>query len=247
MTKKAPKAYKDQQFLNSREARTLRIMAEYLEPEARLKKFNIQHTVVFLGSARLKPDGRRTIDKAYWVAEELAYRLAVLSHEMELTGKNFCICTGGGPGIMEAANRGANRAHANTIGYNISLPMEQEPNDYLTPELNFEFHYFFMRKLWFMYHAKAVVVFPGGFGTLDELFEVLTLVQTQKLNKRMIPILLYDKEFWDEIININKLVEHRLISREDRDLIQFFSSADEGFEIIKSKLGKMIASVNHVK
>ncbi|RJP25454.1 MAG: LOG family protein, partial [Deltaproteobacteria bacterium] len=195
MTTKAPKAYNNRDFLNSRDARTVRILCEYLEPEKRLDECDVSNTVVFFGSARSGPDGTtgERMHKYYWAAEELAFRLASWSKTLTRKEHAFHVCTGGGPGVMEAANRGARRAGADTIGYNISLPFEQFPNEYITESLNFEFHYFFMRKLWFLYHAKAIIVFPGGFGTFDELFEVLTLKQTKKLEKTEIPILLYDE------------------------------------------------------
>jgi uncharacterized protein (TIGR00730 family) len=198
---KFQKAYDNACFMHSREARTLRILAEYLEPEKRFHDLNVFHSVVFFGSARIKPNqkDRHDLKKYYKAADEFAYRLALFSRELEKdTGSGFYVCTGGGPGIMEAANRGASRAKDLTIGLNISLPFEQHPNRYISPELNFEFHYFFMRKLWFLHHARAIVVFPGGYGTLDELFETLTLVQTRKLDNTDIPILLYDTCFWKD-------------------------------------------------
>lgn len=241
---RAPKAYKNIDFLNSRKARPLRIMSEYLEPEKRFEDNNIRHTVVFFGSSRIRPDKEDAHDtkKYYHAAEEFAYRLACWSKELEAeTAKNgFVICSGGGPGIMEAANKGARRANAVTIGLNITIPAEQTPNDYISPELNFEFHYFFMRKLWFLYHAKALVVFPGGFGTMDELFEVLTLKQTHKLEKFELPILLYDKAFWQDLFIFPKLVEYGLISPEDVNLFHFFDSPDEGMTLLKPLLEKMI-------
>jgi hypothetical protein len=164
---------------------------------------------------------------------------------MAREGRGFHICTGGGPGIMEAANRGAHRAGEKTIGLNISLPFEQHPNKYISPELNFEFHYFFMRKLWFLYHAKALVVFPGGFGTMDELFETLTLVQTQKLEKKHIPILLFDREFWDSVINFRKLADMNFISPEDLKLFHFFDSPEEGVEYLRPRIEKLITRINH--
>ncbi|MFH0974835.1 MAG: TIGR00730 family Rossman fold protein [Spirochaetota bacterium] len=240
--KKAKAAYLNADFLTSREARTIRITSEYLEPEKRFEEMNIFHTVVFFGSARTK-DNKES--KSYWAAENFAYKLAEWSKELEKNGEGFYIMTGGGPGIMEAANRGANRAGAKTIGLNISIPFEQQPNKYISPELNFEFHYFFMRKLWFLYHAKALIVFPGGFGTLDELFETLTLLQTRKIEKGNIPILLYDREFWEGLINFRKLVDEDLISSEDLNLFHFFDDLDEGFNFLKPRLEKFINKVNH--
>jgi len=248
MTVKSPKAYNNREFLSSRDARTVRILCEYLEPEKRLEENSVVNTVVFFGSARTGPDtgDRHDTRKYYWAAEELAFRLAEWSKSQKRAEHTFHICTGGGPGIMEAANRGARRADAKTIGYNISLPFEQFPNDYITPELNFEFHYFFMRKLWFLYHAKALIVFPGGLGTMDELFEVLTLKQTKKLEKSEIPILLYDRDYWTRLINFDLMVDYGFISPEDLNLIHFFSSPEEGFLYLKKRLVKMIDDVNDI-
>jgi uncharacterized protein (TIGR00730 family) len=241
MGKKTQKAYKNAEFLNSRDARVIRILSEYIEPEKRFEEMGIRHTVVFFGSSRISPKKGSKMSKYYWDAEEFAFSLAQWSKELEPEGNGFYICTGGGPGIMEAANRGAYRAKSKTIGLNISLPMEQTPNKYITPKLNLEFHYFFMRKLWFLYQAKALVFFPGGFGTLDELFETLTLVQTGKIDKKGIPILLYDKSYWDEILDIKKLIKYDLISKTDYDLITFFSSPSEGVEILKSRMKNLFA------
>ena len=240
--KRAPKAYKNLDFLRSRDARTLRILAEYIEPEKRFVEENINHTVVFFGSARIdeNSDGLYNTKNYYWAAEEFAFKLAKYSKEMKANGKSFTICTGGGPGIMEASNRGAKRAKSKSIGLNISLPHEQAPNDYISRDLNFEFHYFFMRKLWFLYHAKAIIFFPGGYGTMDELFETLTLVQTKKMEKVRLPILLYDKNFWNQVINFKRLVDMKFISEEDAQLIHYFSSADEGMDYLKPKLKKSI-------
>jgi uncharacterized protein (TIGR00730 family) len=168
--------------------------------------------------------------------EELAYRLTSWSKSLK-KGNKFVICSGGGPGIMEAANKGAHRAKGFSLGLNISLPFEQFPNKYISPNLNFEFHYFFMRKFWFAYLAKALVIMPGGFGTLDELMELLTLVQTEKLMKKM-PILMYGKKFWSKVINLEALAEYRVISHNDLKLIKFVDSVDEAFDYLKKELGK---------
>jgi uncharacterized protein (TIGR00730 family) len=217
-------AYENTEFLRSREARMLRILSEYLEPEKRFHKNRILHTVVFFGSARIKEDNHY-----YIAAEEFAYQLTKLSKSFQKeVGKKFYICTGGGPGIMEAANRGARRGGEKTIGLNIELPYEQHSNPHITPELNFEFNYFFMRKFWFLYHAKAIVVFPGGFGTLDELFETLTLRQTNKIEKFDLPILLYDREYWESLINFQKMADMGLISQSDINLIHYFKDINEG-------------------
>lgn len=237
--KKAAKCYRNAAFLNSGSARSLRILAEYLEPKKRFADHLVTHTVVFFGSARVRPGGSSPNPSSpshYEAAEDLAFRLGKLSLAQEKGVTDFAICTGGGPGIMEAANKGASRAGVPSIGLNISLPLEQNPNDYITPCLNFEFHYFFMRKLWFLYHAKAIVFFPGGYGTLDELFETLTLVQTRKYDKYQIPILLYDRDYWLDLINFDKLINEGYISEEDTDYLNFFNSVEEGMNLIKPLL-----------
>lgn len=250
------KAYEDQDFIHGRDGRAVRILAEYMEPDARFRAFNIADTVVFFGSARVLPEkeaasrleaARRhggDIDGAeravamsiyYEAARTLAYRLTQWSKTLEGSQRRFVVCTGGGPGIMEAANRGASEAAGINIGLNISLPHEQHDNPYITRELNFEFHYFFMRKFWFTYLAKALIVFPGGFGTLDELFENLTLVQTGKIRKHL-PIVLFGKKFWDAVINFKPLVEAGTISAEDLDLFLVTDSLDEAFDHVTAVL-----------
>ena len=246
--KKMQTAYENMEFMRSREARIIRIMSEYIEPETRFRDMKIRHTVVFFGSARIEADDRngRDMSRYYHAAADFAFSLANLSREIEAeTGSPFYICTGGGPGIMEAANLGATRAGMPNIGLNITLPFEQTPNKYITPELLFNFHYFFMRKLWFLYQAKAIVIFPGGFGTLDELFETLTMVQTRKMEKINIPILLYDREFWEGLINFDRLVEGGLISPEDLDLFSYFSNAEEGMEILRPKLIEIMKNIRY--
>ncbi len=244
---KSPKAFENPSFLNSREARTIRILAEYLEPEKRFEELNVFHSVVFFGSARIRPKqkNKHNLARYYQAAEEFAYRLAMYSREIEQeTGNGFYICTGGGPGIMEAANKGAARAGELNIGLNISIPFEQMPNKYISPELNFEFHYFFMRKLWFLYQARAIVVFPGGFGTFDELFEALTLVQTRKLENVNIPILLYDRKFWKDLVNFDKLIDYGLISPGDMNLIYFFDSVEQGMDYLRPKLKEVMKNIH---
>jgi hypothetical protein len=240
---KPPLAFEDKEFLTSREARTIRILSEYIDPETKFKKHGIKNTVVFFGSARIHPGKETKMSKYYWAAEEFAFALANYSKELRKEGNDFFICTGGGPGIMEAANRGARRADEKTIGLNISLPFEQHPNEYISDELNFEFHYFYMRKLWFLYQAKALIVFPGGFGTMDELFETLTLIQTQKIEKGNIPVLLYDKAWWERLYNFQQLVDDELISAQDLNLFKFFNSTEEGLEILKPKIKDLIIHV----
>lgn len=238
--KKAPLSYHDSEFLDSKQARPIRILSEYLNPERRLAEYQIKHTIVFFGSARI---GRRKDDPMqhyYDTAEELAFQIASWSQEQTDPEKKVYICTGGGPGIMEAANKGANHAGEKTIGLNISLPFEQQPNPYVSPELNMEFHYFYTRKLWFLYHAKAIIAFPGGFGTLDELFETLTLIQTKKIEKPFLPVLLYDKEYWQNLINFDSLVKNGLIGEKDLELIQFFDSPQEAMDILKPAVTELI-------
>jgi uncharacterized protein (TIGR00730 family) len=211
-------AYHDETFLDSDEARPLRILAEYLEPLHSFRQARIHDTIVFFGSARLGEDG--PLGRYYAEARELARLCTEWSKSLPPGVRRFIVCSGGGGGIMEAANRGASDARGRTVGLNIGLPHEQRPNAYVTRELSFEFHYFFMRKLWFAHLARAMVAFPGGFGTLDELMEMLTLSQTRKLDRR-IAILLYGSSYWKEIINFDALVRHGMIAREDLALFQF--------------------------
>jgi uncharacterized protein (TIGR00730 family) len=241
------KAYKNPDFINSKDARIIRILSEYIHPESKFKKMEINHTVVFFGSARINPEHDNFGTAEYYnTARKFSSGLAEYSKELlKETGETFYICTGGGPGIMEAANRGARDAGVRTIGLNISLPFEQYPNPYISENLSFEFHYFFMRKLWFLYHAKAIVVFPGGFGTFDELFETLTLIQTRKMSDQIITVMLYDKNYWYDLINFQKLVDTGMISPEDLDLLHFFNSIEEGLQFLKPKLKDLIATVDH--
>jgi uncharacterized protein (TIGR00730 family) len=213
-----PLAYKDADFLDSDDARSLRILAEYLQPLRTFRREHINDTIVFFGSARLREDG--PLGRYYVEARELARLVTEWSKGLPLGSQRFIVCSGGGGGIMEAANRGAADARGKTIGLNIGLPHEQRPNPYITRGLSFEFHYFFMRKLWFAHLARALVVFPGGFGTLDELTEILTLAQTRKLDRK-IAIVLYGSSYWNEILNFEALVRHEVIGREDLDLFHF--------------------------
>ena len=213
-----PLAYKNERFLDSDDARPLRILAEYLEPMHAFQRERVRDTIVFFGSARLTSEG--PLGHYYDAARELARLVTTWSKSLPPHAHRYVVCTGGGGGIMEAANRGASEAGGKTIGLNIGLPHEQKPNAYITRELMFEFHYFFMRKLWFAHLARALVVFPGGFGTLDELMEILTLMQTRKLG-RNIPVVLYGSSYWNEIINFDALVRHDMIDREDLSLFQF--------------------------
>lgn len=236
------KAYKNLEFLNSRDARVLRILSEYLEPLSRLNRLKVKNTVFFLGSSMAEPEQKDSpLTQYYWEAEELAYMLAKWAIQLKSKGKNFVICTGGGPGIMEAANRGAARAGGKSIGMNISLPrMEQTLNEYVSSELAFMFHYFFMRKFWLLYRAKAVVAFPGGFGTLDEIFEILTLVQTRKIERDHVVILLYGEEYWKKIIDFDALVEQGSIMPEDHKLFTYLSKPEDAFDFLKEKLTRFL-------
>jgi uncharacterized protein (TIGR00730 family) len=228
-------AYRNQEFLDTPDARSLRILSEYLYPLSHFRKEKIHDTIVFFGSARTfesSADGRY-----YKEARELARRITEWSIKLNHATRRFVICSGGGPGIMEAANRGAQEAGGKSIGLNIGLPFEQRPNPFISPELNFEFHYFFMRKFWFAYLAKALIVFPGGFGTLDELTEILTLVQTQKLEKKMV-VVLYGTSFWKEILNFEALVRHGMIAEQDLNLFQFADDVDTAFHILEAGLTK---------
>jgi len=255
---RAVKAYKNAGFLGSPQARPLRILSEYLEPQRRFEEMSIKDTIVIFGSARIK--SRETaqmqleraraekgdvakaerdlaMSKYYEDTRELAGRLTTWSKGLEGTDRRFVICSGGGPGIMEAANRGASEAKGENIGLGISLPFEQTDNPYITRRLAFEFHYFFMRKFWFSYMAKAFIVMPGGFGTLDELFELLTLVQTFKIKKK-IAVVLYGKEYWSRVLQFEPMVEYGTISEKDLDLFFKTDSVDEAFDHVTEFLEK---------
>ena len=260
-----PLAYLYEEFLESAEARPIRILSEYLEPLRRFKEQKIQDTVVFFGSARvdsreraeralatLRARGARDADLQYqaellktskaveWAryyeeARELARMLTAWSTTLQSEHHRFVVTSGGGPGIMEAANRGAHEAGGKTIGLNIRLPFEQEANPYITEGLHFEFHYFFMRKFWFAYLAKALVMFPGGFGTCDELFEILTLVQTDKLSKK-IDVILYGSEYWDQVLHFRPMAEWGAIAETDLELLHRADSPAAAFERLQAHL-----------
>ena len=260
-----PKAYLDHNFLKSEDARPIRLLSEYLEPQRRFKLQNIQDTVVFFGSARIHSResaqhaldelmkahgvgssrdveeivarGRRAVEwsRYYEEARELARMLTEWSLGLGTRHERFVVTSGGGPGIMEAANRGAVDAGGKTIGLNISLPHEQGPNPHITDGLHFEFHYFFMRKFWFAYLAKALVIFPGGFGTLDEMFEILTLMQTEKLAKQ-IQIILYGSEYWDPILSMKPLLEWGAIAEKDVELLTRADTPESAFDLLKDHL-----------
>jgi uncharacterized protein (TIGR00730 family) len=226
-----PLAYQDRRFLDSDDGRALRILAEYSEPLQRFRAARVCETIVFFGSARATADG--PLGRYLREARELARLVTVWSQGFACGAHRYVVCTGGGGGIMEAANRGARDAGGATVGLNIALPLEQRLNGYVTPELGFKFHYFFMRKLWFAHLARAVVVFPGGFGTLDEMTEILTLAQTGKLEQR-IPIVLYGKAFWQEIIDFEALVRHAVIARADLELFRFADDPATALDFIKA-------------
>jgi hypothetical protein len=262
-----PMAYLYPEFLESAEARPIRILAEYLEPLRRFKEQQIQDTVVFFGSARvdsreraeralrslrargvrepaLKEEYERELSKSrravewaryYEDARELARLLTEWSLTLQSENHRFVVTSGGGPGIMEAANRGAREAGGKTIGLNIRLPFEQDANPYITDGLRFEFHYFFMRKFWFAYLAKALVIFPGGFGTLDELFEILTLVQTDKLSKQ-IDVILYGREYWDQVLDFKPMAEWGAIAEKDLELLHYCDAPIDAFEQLRANL-----------
>ena len=226
-------AYEEESFLTSDAARPLRILAEYLEPLERFRRAGVHATVVFFGSARLRPDG--PLGQYYEHARELSGLITRWSASLPEHAHRYVVCSGGGGGIMEAANRGAVEAGGKTVGLNISLPHEQHPNPYLSSELTFEFHYFFMRKLWFAHLARALIAFPGGLGTLDELTEFLTLAQTRKL-ARDIPVILYGPEYWNEIIDFNALARHGVIDAQDLNLFEFADRPEEALAILTRRL-----------
>jgi uncharacterized protein (TIGR00730 family) len=258
-------AYEDPVFMSSLGARPLRILAEYFDPMIRLRRANVGDTIVMFGSARIQPRdaalrelkkvqararGRTTRDwrlkvqaarsilemsRYYEEARQLSHRITKWALSLGTHPKRFVICSGGGPGIMEAANRGAEEAGGSTIGLSIQLPHEQRPNAYITPELNFCFHYFFMRKLWFAQMAKALIIFPGGFGTMDELWEMLTLLQTNKLSSHHL-ILIYGRKYWDKVLNWRYMVQSGTISQADYNLLQFADTVDEAFDHVRKDL-----------
>lgn len=264
-----PKAYKNLEFLNSPEARQIRILCELEETERRFRKENIQDTIVMFGSARTLPPkearsrmkaveeklaGKKRLSRSdeeelrmakaclksspyYDHAMKLAYEMTKWSKSLEDRRRRFLVCSGGGPGIMEAANRGAKKAGGASVGLGISLPFEQSLNAYVSRDLQFEFHYFFVRKYWFIYLAKALIVYPGGFGTMDELFETLTLIQTHKVQKKL-PIVLFGSEFWNGILNFDTFVEWGVISPKDKDLFRIIDSVEEARDYLVESLTK---------
>ena len=250
--------YTDNDLLNSPDGRTIRILSEYFGPFQRLRKNNIKDTIVFFGSARLKSRSqaknaltnmsknisasklaelKRDLEMSnyYEAARELAFKLTKWSKGLKNKKRRYIVTSGGGPGIMEAANRGAKEAKGLTLGLGITLPKEQQLNQYIPNDLGLMFHYFFMRKFWMAYLAKALVVFPGGFGTLDELMEILTLIQTKKI-KKSIPIVLYGKNFWDNTINWEYLLKAGTVSKKDLDLFTICDSVEDAFTFLTTKI-----------
>lgn len=257
-----PNVYQDLDFLESDECRGVRLMLEYMKPEVVMNKYNVKSTIVVFGSARtpdpdkvceqirlieqdLAEDGTneallaklKTLRQQekyshYYEEAYLFSKMVAEASQQDPNNREFVVITGGGGGIMEAANRGACDVGAVTIGLNIELPFEQHPNPYITPELCFHFRYFSMRKMHFLRRAKALCAFPGGFGTLDELFEALTLIQTAKI-KRM-PVVLFCRDFWEHLINWQHLVDEGVISPEDLDLFRFCDTAQEGWDFIRN-------------
>jgi uncharacterized protein (TIGR00730 family) len=250
---KPVKAYDNHGFLHSHSGRIVRVLSEFIEPQHRFEQYHINNTIVFFGSARSMPvkayrkkrpapgqvrEKGLYLNRAYESCVELARRITDWSNRIKAPKKRFHICSGGGPGMMEAANKGAKRAGGKSIGLNISLPFEQMPNPHISPELNFEFHYFFIRKFWFLYYAKALIAFPGGFGTLDEALELLTLLQTRKLEKK-VPVVFFGKQFWSEVLNIRALVAYGVISKKDLRLFRIIDTVDEAFDYVTGTLRKM--------
>lgn len=230
------KAYKNPEFLVSEEARTIRILCEYLEPARRFHRLGIHNSVIYFGSARLKPLRKGQAGRDWYrLAAEMAEKMARWTVSTHQQGDRFHICSGGGPGIMEAVHAGAARVDRRlNVGLNISLPFEQHANAFLDSRHALEFHYFFMRKFWFLNLACGAVIFPGGFGTFDELFELLTLTQTGK-SARM-PIVLFGSEFWDRVLNLPALAETGVIDRRDLRLFRKLDDVDEACAFLQKNL-----------
>lgn len=226
--------YYDKKFLGSMSGRPIRILSEYLFPLESFNKHQIDSTIVFFGSARIENKNDTPINKYYSKAKDLSYKITKWNLE-KFDGKKFVVASGAGPGIMEAANQGAYEAKGKTVGLGISLPFEQTNNKWITKGLNFVFHYFFMRKFWFIYKTKGIVVWPGGVGTLDEFFDIITLIQTKKIT-RNIPIILFGKDFWDGLIDWDRLIENKVISKSDLDLFVIINSVEEAFEYLKQNM-----------
>jgi len=258
--KKKDRFYNDSKFIGSPDGRVLRIFAEYFGPLQRFRRNKIADTIVFFGSARIKSqkEAQTAIQNAknnisqekknqlkqdakmsryYEDARKLAYKLTKWSMNLKERRRRFIITSGGGPGIMEAANRGAAEAGGLAVGLNITLPFEQSGNKWISKDLSLYFHYFFMRKFWFLYLAKALVIFPGGFGTLDELMELLTLIQTNKIRKK-VPVVIYDKKFWNKVVNFDHMLKMGTISKEDMDLFYFTDSINDAYKYLTKEIVK---------
>ncbi|NOZ75142.1 MAG: TIGR00730 family Rossman fold protein [FCB group bacterium] len=258
MSREKQRFYYDQEFLSSADSRALRILSEYFGPRQRFNRNHVEDTIVFFGSARIQNpvDAQKALDEApdtlsaeerkilehnlemsryYTEAHDLAYQLTSWSKKLKNSHHRYIVTSGGGPGIMEAANRGASDAKGLAIGLNITLPFEQSGNQWTTPDLDMQFHYFFMRKFWMAYLAKALIAFPGGLGTLDELLEILTLTQTGKI-KKTIPIVLFGKEFWSSVINWEYLVQAGTIKAKDLNLFKIVDTIQEAFDFITTEL-----------
>ncbi|MEM7182182.1 MAG: TIGR00730 family Rossman fold protein [Spirochaetota bacterium] len=256
------KSYRNADFLESDAARDIRILTDYTYPNSEFNKQKVRDTIVLFGSARIpeKTEGEKALQKMqssgqvsakqiadyqkrlqlhnyYEAAQKVGYMITKWGQQVAEGSeeKRLLVCTGGGPGIMEAGNRGAREAGGQSVALNISLPHEQSANAYVSPELSFEFSYFFMRKLWFIHLAKAVIVFPGGFGTADELFETLTLLQTKKISNS-IPVLLYGSEFWKKVISFEAFLEYGMISEEDLELFEYVDSPEKTLEVLQQRV-----------
>ena len=224
--------YYDEKFLGSMSGRPLRILSEYLGPLSTLQRNNIRDTIVFFGSARLNEQ-----NEYYQKTRDLAFRLTKWSMGKYKDEHRYVITSGGGPGIMEAANRGAKEAGGKSVGLGISLPFEETNNKWITKKLNFVFHYFFMRKFWFIYKTKGIVYMPGGFGTLDELFDILTMLQTNKISRK-IPIVLFGSKYWNGLINWDRMIENKTISRSALKLFVTLDSVDDALDYLTKNMQK---------
>ncbi len=271
---KAAKAYKNLEFLSSPDARLVRILSEYLEPQARFKHEGVKDTIVFFGSSRVvsRKEALRQLRKSKRLVAEAARpsrRVMTQLHEAEIrvqmsryyedcvelarlltqwskgvnSSHRFVVCSGGGPGIMEAASKGASMAKGPSVGLNISLPFEQESNRYISQRLGFEFHYFFMRKFWFAYLSKALVIFPGGFGTMDELMEMLTLLQTAKIKKK-VAVVIYGREYWNKVLNFDEMLRRGVISKKDLSLFRFCDTPRQAFLYLRDFLTRQYLARN---
>ncbi|MBI5208030.1 MAG: TIGR00730 family Rossman fold protein [Candidatus Firestonebacteria bacterium] len=271
MAKSPIKAYKNLDFLNSPDARPVRVLCELMEPKTKLRRYHIENTIVFFGSARAKPfeiaerdflfiekqyknavkpglkikeayenaQAQLYMAQYYEKARELSYKLTKFINQNSKSKSKLTLCTGGGAGIMEAVNLGANEAGGKSIGFNISLPVKQNINKYVSDDLSFEFHYFFIRKFWFAYLAKALIIFPGGLGTLDEMMEMLTLLQTGVIKKKM-PVIIFGSEYWNKIINFDELIKFKTVDADELKLLNFFDDVDEVFDFLKNNLKRYL-------